>query len=181
MKFSTQPIAPTSHPPAVRDRSPTRLGVVCRPVFRSLSGGVLSGIPSAAGAYTFTVTATDTNGCSGGTTYNVNRGHEDLHYSAAFISGRLQRLHGDIYGDGRGHDAVVLYLEPARQRGLGEHWTRAAGSSGGEFLDSSTDNENGGGVCKTFTSVNDLNSPGGNALGMFGGPVAKQSPAVSVR
>ncbi|MDW8412838.1 MAG: putative Ig domain-containing protein [Acidobacteriota bacterium] len=35
------------------------------------TGGVLSGTPTAAGSYTFTVTATDANGCTGSQTYTV--------------------------------------------------------------------------------------------------------------
>ena len=51
--------------------------------------------------------------------------------------------------------------------GWGNSWSVSGG--GGVYRGTSTGNENGGGACTSFTSANDINSPSGNALGIYGG------------
>jgi hypothetical protein len=52
--------------------------------------------------------------------------------------------------------------------GWGSAWTVGA-SSGGTFLASSVNNNNGGANCNTFSTYADINTPGGNSLGLYGG------------
>src|SRR5437660_8046449 len=51
--------------------------------------------------------------------------------------------------------------------GCGIAWP--VGGSGTTFLASATDNDFGDTACTSFSSANDINSPSGNALGMYGG------------
>jgi hypothetical protein len=51
--------------------------------------------------------------------------------------------------------------------GWGSAWS--ASGSGGTFRASSTDNEFGEAACTSLSSADDINSPSGNALGMWGG------------
>jgi autotransporter-associated beta strand protein len=52
--------------------------------------------------------------------------------------------------------------------GWGGAWTVGA-SGGGTFLASAANNNNGEANCNTFSSTADINTPGGNSLGLYGG------------
>lgn len=51
--------------------------------------------------------------------------------------------------------------------GWGNAWS--VSGTGGSFRASSTDNDSGDTACTSFSSASDINSPSGNALGMWGG------------
>ncbi|PWU15412.1 MAG: hypothetical protein C5B50_15495 [Verrucomicrobia bacterium] len=52
--------------------------------------------------------------------------------------------------------------------GWGSAWT-VGSSSGGTYLGSSANNNNGGANCNSFSGSADINTPGGNSWGLYGG------------
>ena len=58
--------------------------------------------------------------------------------------------------------------------GWGSAWTATNETGGTTFLGSSTDNNNGAASCNSFGSSGDINTPGGNAWGLYGGTTGEQ-------
>ena len=58
--------------------------------------------------------------------------------------------------------------------GWGSSWTAVNETGGTIFLGSSTDNDNGASSCNSFGSSGDINTPSGNAWGLYGGTTGEQ-------
>jgi hypothetical protein len=136
------------------------------PTGLSLStNGALSGTPTAAGAYSFTITATDTNGCTGSTAYTVT-----VTGAAPVITTNPQpqtvcsgsTATFTVAASGAGSYAWYKHANA----GWGSAWTGTG--SGTIFLGSSTDNNNGAPNCNSFDSLGDINTPSGNSWGLYG-------------
>ena len=145
------------------------------------SAGVLSGTPSAAGTYTFTVTATDTNGCTGLTVYNVTVGTKasiaTQPSAQAVCSGSTAPFTVTASGT-----SIVNYQWEKVGGGWGTNngWTL----TGTTYVGSSTDNEDGNPSCSgtsfNISGQHDINSSSGNALGMYGTATALRTfPALT--
>jgi hypothetical protein len=130
--------------------------------------GALTGTPTNAGAYTFTVTATDSNSCTGSTAYSVAVGAPPsftLQPTNALVSGGSSAMFtATAAGDG-----TLSYAWRLVNTGWGFPWA----VTGSNFLGSSTNNDQGGSACASFGN-NDIDSSTGNAWGLYG-------PATAVR
>ena len=75
-----------------------------------------------------------------------------------------------------GSDSYAWYQHS--NAGWGSTWT--ASGAGSTFLQTSAQNNNGAGNCNSFSSSGDINTPGGNSWGLYGGggeSVARVLPA----
>jgi len=137
------------------------------PTGLSLStNGVLSGTPTVAGGYSFTITATDTNGCMGSTAYSVTvTGAAPVITTNPQPQTACNGSSATFTVAASGTDSYAWYKHA--NAGWGSAWTGSG--SGTIFLSSSTDNNNGASNCDSFSSFGDINTPGGSSWGLYGG------------
>ena len=130
--------------------------------------GALTGTPTNAGAYAFTVTATDSNSCTGSTAYSVAVGAPPSFTlqptNTLVYSGSSAMFTATAAGDG-----TLSYAWRLVNTGWGFPWS----VTGSNFLGSSTGNDQGNPACPSFGN-NDIDSSTGNAWGLYG-------PATAVR
>jgi hypothetical protein len=124
--------------------------------------GAITGTPTNAGAYSFTVTATDTNSCVGSTTYSATVGTPPSitlqPTNTSVCDGSSAMFAATAAGDG-----TLSYAWRLVNTGWGSAWS----VTGSNFLSSSTGNDQAGPACASF-GYNDIDSSTGNAWGMYG-------------
>jgi hypothetical protein len=138
------------------------------------TGGVLSGIPTSTGVYSFTVTATDTHGCTGSAAYTVT-----VTNAAPTITTQPQpqtACNGSsatftVGASGGASNSYAWYKHA--NAGWGSAWS--ATGSGTIFLGSATDNDNSEPDCNSFSGNGDINTPGGKSWGLYGGTTGESA------
>jgi autotransporter-associated beta strand protein len=121
---------------------------------------------SPANATTYTVTVTDSVGCTSQSSMTVSvdvaPAISTPPSSQTACSGSTATFSVSATGSGLSYSWAKH-----SNGGWGSAW--ATSGSGSTFRSSSTDNDFGDTACTSFTSASDINSPSGNALGMWGG------------
>ncbi|PWU16613.1 MAG: hypothetical protein C5B50_13155 [Verrucomicrobia bacterium] len=128
--------------------------------------GVFSGIPTATGNFSFTITATDNSpaACTGSTTYNVTVGAGASITTQPANQTTTSGQTATFSVTAAGSSTLSYAWRKRSNAGWGNTWT----VSGTQTFDSSTDNDNSNPACTSFSANNDINSSNGNAWGIDG-------------
>ncbi|PWU10020.1 MAG: hypothetical protein C5B50_26135 [Verrucomicrobia bacterium] len=114
---------------------------------------------------TYTVTVTDSGGCTATSSVTVVAGATAISAqptNQTVCSGATASFYVSASGPNLGYSWLKN-----NNGGWGNSWS--ASGSGSTFRASSTDNDFGDPACTGFSSAFDINSPSGNALGVWGG------------